>query len=113
VKVELHGLEIFGRHGVYPNEKRDGQMFLYDLEIEVAEPAEDDVAQAVDYGLLADAAQRVSDSRSFDLIESLAIAVADEIVAELPVEHARVTVRKPHPGAIPAQWAAATVERSR
>ena len=39
VKLELHGLEIFGRHGVLENEKRDGQMFLYDVELDVDEPA--------------------------------------------------------------------------
>ena len=43
MKLELHGLEIFGRHGVLPNEKRDGQMFLYDVELEVDEPAADDI----------------------------------------------------------------------
>jgi dihydroneopterin aldolase len=113
VKLELHGLEIFGRHGVFENEKRDGQMFLYDVELDVDEPASDDLDQAVDYRLIVDAVQDVSDSRSFDLIESLAATVADALMARLPVRGVLVRVRKPHPGAIPAQWSAATAERSR
>ena len=113
MKLELYSLEIFGHHGVLPNEKRDGQMFLYDVELDVDEPAEDDIAHAIDYRLIVDAVQDVSDSRSFDLIESLAAAVADALMARLPARGARVRVRKPHPGVIPAQWSAATVERSR
>ena len=111
MKLELHGLEIFGRHGVLPNEKRDGQMFLYDLELEVAEPRADDIEHAVDYRLVVDAVQDVSDSRSFDLIESLAVAVADAVIARLPAQAVRVRVRKLRPGVIPAEWSAATAER--
>lgn len=111
--VELHGLEVFGRHGVLPEEKRDGQTFLYDVELEVDEPAADDIGAAVDYRLVADTVREVSDSRSFDLIESIAIAVADALATRLPAAHVRVRVRKPRPGAIPAEWTAATAERSR
>jgi dihydroneopterin aldolase len=113
LKLELHGLEVFGRHGVFENEKREGQMFLYDVELEVDEPGADDLDLAVDYRRVADAVQRVSDSRSFDLIEALAVALADVLIAELPVHAVSVRVRKPRPGAIPAEWSAATVTRSR
>lgn len=113
MKLELNSLEIFGRHGVFENEKRDGQMFLYDVELEVDEPGADDLDRAVDYRLVVDAVQEVSDSRSFDLIEALAIAVADALIERLPVHAVRVRVRKLRPGAIPAAWSAATAERSR
>src|SRR5437879_6308476 len=36
--VELHGLEVFGRHGVLDDEERDGQTFLFDVPLEAAEP---------------------------------------------------------------------------
>jgi dihydroneopterin aldolase len=113
VRVELHGLEVFGRHGVLEEEKRDGRTFLYDVELEVDEPAADEIGAAVDYRLVAEAVREVSDSRSFDLIETLAAAVADALVARLPVSGARVRVRKPRPAGIPAEWSAATAERSR
>ena len=110
--VELQGLEVFGRHGVLEEEKRDGRVFLYDVELEVDEPANDRIDDAVDYRLVADCVREVSDSRSFDLIESLAAAVADALVARLSVARVRVRVRKPSPGAIAAEWAAATVDRT-
>jgi len=111
--LELHGLEVFGRHGVLDEEKRDGRVFLYDVELEVDEPAADSIEVAVDYRSVADCVQEVSDSRTFDLIETLAATVADALVARLDVSRARVRVRKQRPGAIAAEWSAATVERSR
>jgi 7,8-dihydroneopterin aldolase/epimerase/oxygenase len=109
--VELHGLEVFGRHGVLDEEKRDGQTFVYDIELEVDEPAADRIEDAVDYRLVADCVREISDSRSFDLIESLAVAVADALVRRLAVAAARVRVRKPHPAGLAAEWSAATAER--
>ena len=37
VMIELRGLELFGYHGVHEEEQRDGQLFLYDVELEVGE----------------------------------------------------------------------------
>ena len=36
--VELARLEVFGRHGVHAEEQRDGQTFLFDVELDVGEP---------------------------------------------------------------------------
>jgi dihydroneopterin aldolase len=113
VKVELHGLEVFGRHGVLEEEKRGGQTFVYDVELEVDEPAADRIEDAVDYRLVADCVQEVSESRSFDLIESLAAAVADALMSRLAVSQVRVRVRKPRPAGIDAAWSAASAERRR
>jgi dihydroneopterin aldolase len=113
VIVELHGLEVFGRHGVLEEERLDGQTFVYDVEVEVQEPGSDRIDDAVDYRLVAACVQEVSDSRSFELIESLAVAVADALVEQLAVSHVRVRVRKPRPVGIAAEWSSATAERAK
>ncbi len=109
--LELHGLEVHGHHGVLDEERRDGQTFLLDLELEVEEPAADRIEDAVDYRLVAQEARRVSDSGPFDLVETLAAAVADALVAAFPVTRARVRVRKPRPAGVAAEWSSATAER--
>jgi 7,8-dihydroneopterin aldolase/epimerase/oxygenase len=109
--LELHGLEIFGRHGVLEEEQREGQTFLYDLELEIAEPAADRVDETVDYRKVAEVVRTVSDGTRFDLLESLAAAVADALAAGFPASRVRVRVRKPRPAGIPAEWSAATAER--
>jgi dihydroneopterin aldolase len=112
VKVELHGLEVFGHHGVLESEQREGPTFLFDIELEVEEPATDRVEDAIDYRDIAGLVEEVSDATRCDLIESLAALVADALVAAFPVHGARVRVRKRRPGGIPAEWSAATAERS-
>jgi len=111
--VELHGLEVFGRHGVLEEEQREGQTFLFDVALEVAEPDEDRVEATVDYREVAATVQDVSDRVRVDLIETLAASVADALAARFPVAHVRVRVRKPAPAGIPAEWSAATAERAR
>jgi dihydroneopterin aldolase len=53
----------------------------------------------------------VSDASRFALLETLAAAVADALVARFAVRRVRVQVRKPRPVGIPAEWSAATAER--
>jgi dihydroneopterin aldolase len=96
---------------VLAGEKRDGQIFRYDVELEVDEPAADRIEDAVDYRLVADCVREVSDSGSFGLIETLAVAAAEALVARFPVARARVRVQKPRPAGIAVEWSAATAER--
>jgi dihydroneopterin aldolase len=107
--VEVHGLELFGRHGVGEDERRDGQTFLVDVELDVDEPREDAIEATVDYRQVRDVARAVSDARSYRLLETLAAAIAEALVDGLPVERVQVRVRKP--GVAWAEWTAATAVR--
>jgi dihydroneopterin aldolase len=112
IVVELEGLEVFGRHGVLDEERRDGQMFLFDVRLELGgAPPSDRVEDTVDYRDIADCVREVSDGREFNLIEALAAAVADALAERFAVEQVRVRVRKPTPPGVPAAFAAATAER--
>lgn len=96
VTVELRGLRLFGRHGVHAHEKENGQDFLFDVDLEVGERGTSDrLKDAVDYRDLARAVQEVSDARSYDLLEALASAVADELLRRFAAEHVIVRVVKP------------------
>jgi 7,8-dihydroneopterin aldolase/epimerase/oxygenase len=109
VIVEVHGLELHGRHGADEDERREPQSFLFDVTIDIEEPREDSLDATVDYRRVRDVIRKVSDAQSYTLLEKLAAAAADAISAELPVRSVRVRVRKP--GVRWAEWAAATVER--
>jgi dihydroneopterin aldolase len=114
VLVELAGLEILGRHGATPEEHERDQPFLYDLELELAEPQADRLEVTVDYRDVAELVRVVSAGREVQLLETLAAAVADALMHRFPLERARVRVRKPEVRLdVPVEWAAATVERSR
>ncbi|HEX7145136.1 MAG TPA: dihydroneopterin aldolase [Gaiellaceae bacterium] len=107
--VEVHGLELFGRHGVNDDERRDGQTFLFDVTLEIAEPKEDAIEATIDYRLVRDIVRGVNDAESYRLLETLAAAVADALNTELRAKRVRVTVRKP--GIAWAEWTGVTCER--
>ena len=112
--VELYGLEVPGAHGVEEAEREHPQRFIYDLRLELAEPASDNIDETVDYRDVVRCVQEVSDERSFQLLESMAAAVADALLERFPLEAARVRVRKPDVRLdAPVEWTAATVERRR
>ena len=114
VVVELAGLEIPGRHGVEDWEREQEQPFVYDLELELEEPATDRIEETVDYREVVELVRAVSAGAQFQLLESMAGAVAASLVERFPLERARVRVRKPQVQlGVPVDYTAATAERSR
>lgn len=115
-RITLTGLELFGHHGVYPAEKRDGQRFVVDMTVwlDLTDAvATDDLARTANYGALADLAARVVTGPSRDLIETVAGEIADEVMRGYPVHAVEVTVHKPS-APIPRTFAdvSVTIRRS-
>jgi dihydroneopterin aldolase len=114
VLVELAGLEIPGRHGVDDWERENEQPFVYDVELELAEPRIDSIEETVDYREVVELVRAVSAERQFQLLESMAAAVAAALIERFPAERVRVRVRKPQVQlGVPVEHTAASVERSR
>jgi 7,8-dihydroneopterin aldolase/epimerase/oxygenase len=117
VTIELAGLELFGRHGALPEERRFGQRFVFDVRLETLDEtaaASDRLDDVVDYRDVVNAVREVSDGHDFQVLEALAAAVADELLRRFPVESAEVRVRKPDVVlSAPLAHAAVTVRRSR
>src|SRR3546814_3432995 len=96
--MTVRGLRAFGRHGVYPDERRDGQEFVVDLTLHVATAAaaaSDDVADTVHYGELAERVVAVVEGEPVNLLERLAQRIADVVLAELRVQLVVVTGHQP------------------
>ena len=111
-EIELLGLELHGFHGVLEEERRVGQRFLFDVRLEVRHPDADRIEDAVDYRDVASCVREVSDATPFQLLESLAAAVADELLARFDARRVRVRVRKPEVLLDPrVEQAAVMVER--
>ena len=94
-EIRLRGLRVRGFHGVFDHERRDGQDFLIDATLEIADPAQDDLALTADYGTLAEQLAAVVAGEPVDLIETLAqrlLAVCQSIPG---VRRSSVRVHKP------------------
>lgn len=114
--MTLSGLRVYGHHGVFEHERRLGQSFVVDAELEIstAAAASDDLADTVDYGDLATRLAAVISGAPVNLLETLAAKLADECLADPRVEVATVTVHKPQ-APIPLTFAdvAVTIRRNR
>ena len=108
--VELHGLELYGYHGVLEEEKENGQTFWYDVELEVGEwGTTDRLEDAVDYRLVVDVVREVNAQR-FELLVALAAGVAETLIERFAVARVKVRVRK-RPAGMPVEYSAVTAER--
>jgi dihydroneopterin aldolase len=116
-RLAVRGLTVFGHHGVFDFERRDGQEFVVDLELDVdtrEAAATDDLQQTVDYGSLVDDVRTAVEQDPVDLIETLAQRIADICLSRDRVLGVLVTVHKPHaPIQASFEDVALTIRRSR
>lgn len=116
-EIQLTGLTVFGRHGVFAHERENGQEFVIDLRLhlELADAAaSDDVVDTVHYGELAEHVAAVVAGEPVNLIETLAQRIADVVLADPRVQQVDVTVHKPHaPIALTFSDVSVTISRSR
>ena len=118
VVIEIYGLEVFGYHGVLSGGARErGSRSSSTSGWSPTTP-----------GCASDKLERhrrlhrgrrlrpggLDDGQRFNLIEALAAAIADALLARFDVSRVRVRVRKPEVELdAPVEFTAATVERSR
>jgi dihydroneopterin aldolase len=116
-RITLRGLGARGHHGVYPEERAAGQMFLVDimLDVDTRQAAEsDDVADTVHYGELAAEVVAVVEGEPVNLLETLAAHIAAVCLSRSLVHRVEVTVHKPEaPVGVPFEDVAVTIVRDR
>ncbi|QZT62406.1 dihydroneopterin aldolase [Mycolicibacterium austroafricanum] len=116
-RIELRGLKVRGNHGVFDHERRDGQDFIVDLTVWMdlaAAAAGDDLADTLDYGVLAQRAADIVAGPPRQLIETVAAEIAEDVMRDERVHTVEVVVHKPS-APIPLQFhdVAVTARRSR
>jgi len=116
-RLRISGIEVFGHHGVFDFERRDGQPFVVDLVLGVdtrAAAASDDLADTVDYGTLTLRVKEAVERDPVDLVETVAQRVADVCLSDDRVGWAEVTLHKPQaPIETTFHDVALTIHRSR
>lgn len=97
-RIVLRGVRGRGFHGVFEHEKRDGQDFVVDVELECdtgPAAASDRLADTVDYGALAAGLAAVIGGEPVNLLETLAARLVAVCLRDERVAAATVTVHKP------------------
>lgn len=116
--INLTGLQVWGRHGVFAEENRLGQPFVIDVSLttDFNRAADgDDIGSTLSYADIADGIAKIVSGAPVNLIETLAVAIADWLLMEYgkQIGELSVTVHKPHaPIPYPFQDVSVTVKRS-
>jgi len=98
-KIMLAGMQFYGRHGVFAEEKAMGQKFIIDVEISLdlkKAAATDDIAHTPNYADIFAIVKNNAAHKSFNLIEALADSIAREVIDAYRIDRVIVRVRKPH-----------------
>jgi len=115
-EITLTGIRAFGHHGVFADERRDGQEFVVDATLFVdtaPAAASDDVLDTVHYGEVAERIVELVGGEPLNLIEGVAARVADDLLGHPLVQAVIVTIHKPHaPITVPFADVSVTVRRS-
>jgi dihydroneopterin aldolase len=93
-RLFLTGIRAAGHHGAKPGEKDEAQDFVVDLDVEV-NATSDDLDSTADYRGLIRTARETVERERFDLLESIAAAVARAVAASDGVVRATAIVHKP------------------
>lgn len=98
--VYLKGLEIFAYHGVNPEEKEDGQLFILDIAVDAdlsIARRTDSLSDTVNYAALRKTVERAFTAEKFDLIERAAQVVCEAVLRDFPkVQRVTAMVKKPN-----------------
>lgn len=94
--ITLTGLKVYGYHGVFDFERREGQDFIVDVTLHTdtrTAAASDALVDTADYGTLAEDIAAIIAGEPLNLIETLAERIADHCLTV--ADSATVTVHKP------------------
>ena len=97
--IQVEGINVYGTHGVYDQEKMNGQNFRIDLLIELKENIlnfenykSESFENTINYENLVNEVINVSDSNSFDLIETFAYEILNSLRKYNNISKATVTI---------------------
>jgi dihydroneopterin aldolase len=117
-QIIISGISAIGFHGVFPEERRDGQSFIVDvvLNFDLSPAGEsDDLTKTVNYASVAELVVEEIAGDAVSLIETLATRISERLLKAFSlIDSVVVTVHKPSaPVAVKFADIAVTIERHR
>lgn len=116
-RITLTGITAVGHHGVFDFERREGQPFVVDavLYTDFTKAAEtDDLQHTAHYGQVAELITSHITGEPLNLIEALAVRIANAVLEGYPVTAVDITVHKPQaPIEVPFGDVTVSVHRER
>lgn len=115
-KIKIQNLEVYGNHGVFPEETKLGQKFLISciLYLDTRKAGKKDALDlSVHYGLVSHMIKKEMEEHTFALIETVAEHLAESILLfDEKIREVEVEVKKPWaPIGLPLDYVSVSVRR--
>jgi len=98
-KISILNLKIAGNHGVYDFEKERPGTFEIDVEIfkdlSILQ-GKDDLKKTIDYSEVIRVIQKIFNEKRYNLIETLAEKICENLLNNFLIESVKLRIRKPH-----------------
>lgn len=116
-QIQIHGLDVFAHHGVYPEENEKGQHFIVNAVLYTTlrqAGLTDELEGTTNYGEVCHAITRFMQEHTWKLIETVAEQTAREILIQFPLVHGvELEIQKPEaPIGLPFQTVSVKICRS-
>ena len=98
-KLFIDGLEVFSNHGLFAEEKKLGQKFIFDIECELNYKKamfSDEMTDSISYADIAEVVVKTATTNTFNLLERLAGEILKNIFTEFSqIENINLKINKP------------------
>ena len=101
--INIDGIAVFAKHGVYEEEKNNTQKFLIDLNVELKEQYVnlsnyelDSLDRTLNYENLVNEVIAICKNNSFDLLETLAYTILNSFRNHEKISSMTISVHKPN-----------------
>ena len=98
-KLFINNLEVFANHGLFEEENRLGQKFIFSIECELDYKKalfSDEMTDSISYADIADVVVETATSNTYNLLERLAGEILKNIFEKFPqIENVKLEINKP------------------
>ena len=95
----IDNLEVFANHGLFEEENKLGQKFIFDIECELNYKKamfSDEMTDSISYADIAEVVAETATTNTFNLLERLAGEILKNIFTEFPqIENIKLKINKP------------------
>ena len=96
--IKINQIQLFGYHGLYEEEKENGQNFIISLSIDIDYTDKNDkIKNTVDYTKIINEVKDIFNEKRYNLIESLAVVISDNLMKNKKIKSLDISIKKESP----------------
>ena len=96
--IKINEIQLFGYHGLYQEEKENGQNFIISLLIDIDyKDKSDKIENTLDYVDIIDQVKNVFSEKRYNLIETLAVEISENLMTNQKIKSLDISIKKESP----------------